>query len=200
MGTRDPRVDAYIEHSRPFAQPILTRLREVAHAACPEVEESMKWGMPHFSYQGMLCGMAAFTRHCAVTFWKGDLIDGLGPGGRAGGSAMGHLGRLTHVDDLPPRKQLVSWIRAARRLNEEGVPRRRAPRAARPEPEVPPVLAAALARNTRARKAFAAFTPGRRREYIQWITDAKRDETRAKRVTQAVEWIAEGKGRNWKYE
>ena len=201
MGTRDPRVDTYIAKQREFAQPILAHIREVVHAACPEVEETLKWSSPHFMYKGgMMCGMAGFKEHAIFGFWKGRLIDGVSPNRSGGGEAMGNFGKLTSVKDLPSKTVMTSLIRQAMKLNEDGVTVPRAKRASRPEAAVPPELAAALAKNRKAAAQFAAFPPSHRREYVQWITEAKREETKAKRVAQAVEWIAEGKGRNWKYQ
>lgn len=201
MGTRDPRIDAYIAKQRDFAKPILEHLREVVHSACPEVEEGLKWSSPHFSYKGqMMCGMAAFKEHAVFGFWKGKLIDGLAPSFAAGGDAAGNLGRLTTVKDVPSRKALTGFIKAAMKLNEEGktVPRPKA--APKPPAAVPPELSAALAKNRKAKAVFDAFPPSHKREYCQWIGEAKREETRTARVKQAVEWIAEGKQRNWKYQ
>ena len=201
MGTRDPRVDAYIARQKDFAQPILAHLREVVHAACPEVEETLKWSSPHFMYRGaMMCGMAAFKEHAIFGFWKGALIDGVSPNRNNGGEAMGNFGKLTSVKDLPAKRDLTGLIRQAMRLNEEGVTVPRPKTGPKPEAAVPAVLKAALSKNKKAATQFAAFSPSHRREYVEWIDEAKRDETKAKRVAQAVEWIAEGKGRNWKYQ
>jgi uncharacterized protein YdeI (YjbR/CyaY-like superfamily) len=201
MGTRDPRVDAYIAKQKDFAKPILTHIRDVVHSACPDVEETLKWSSPHFMYGGgMMCGMAGFKEHAIFGFWKGKLIDGVSPNRNSGGEAMGNFGKLTSVNDLPSRAKMTSLIRQAMKLNEDGVTVPRAKRASKPEAQVPPELKAALAKNKNAATHFAAFPPSHRREYIEWITDAKREETKTKRITQAVEWIAEGKGRNWKYQ
>jgi uncharacterized protein YdeI (YjbR/CyaY-like superfamily) len=200
MGTRDPRVDAYIAKSADFAQPILTHLRDVVHATCPDVQETMKWSMPFFDYHGVMCNMAAFKAHATFGFWKGALIPGLAPNSNAGGESMGNLGRLTSVKDLPSRKVLGGYIKAAMRLNEDGVAVKKPKKVAKPAAKVPPDLAAALKKNRKAATTFDTFPPGQRREYIDWIVEAKREETRAKRVAQAVEWLAEGKKRNWKYE
>jgi uncharacterized protein YdeI (YjbR/CyaY-like superfamily) len=200
MGTRDPRVDAYIAKSADFAQPILTHLRDMVHSTCPDVQETMKWSMPFFDYNGVMCNMAAFKEHATFGFWKGALIPGLAPNSTAGGDSMGNLGRLTSVKDLPSRRTLSGYIKAAMRLNDEGVAVRKPRKAARPAAKVPPDLAAALKKNRKAATTFDAFSPGQRREYVDWIVEAKRDETRARRVAQAVEWLAEGKKRNWKYE
>jgi uncharacterized protein YdeI (YjbR/CyaY-like superfamily) len=193
MGKRDPRVDAYIEKSAAFARPILTRLREVVHAACPEVRETMKWSMPHFDYEGPLCGMSAFKEHCAFGFWKGSLIV---PGSK---EAMGQFGRVTKLSDLPSQRLLLGYVKKAARLNVEGV---KAPRTVkRPKKEIPmPAdLAAALKKNAKARGTYEGFSPGHRREYLEWITEAKTEETRKKRLATAIEWMAEGKPRMWKY-
>ena len=197
MGTRDPRIDAYIERSAEFATPILTHLREVVHQACPEVEETMKWSSPHFLYQGMLCGMAAFTRHCTFGFWKGSLV--LGDDGGKAAEAMGQFGRIESLSDLPPRKVLAAYVKKAMALNEQGVTVPRARRTPARPIEVPDELAAELRRNARARATFEAFPPSHKREYIEWITEARREETRRRRIEQAVAWMAEGKPRNWKY-
>jgi uncharacterized protein YdeI (YjbR/CyaY-like superfamily) len=201
MGTRDPRIDTYIARQKDFAKPILTHIRAVVHAACPEVEETLKWSSPHFMYKGsMMCGMAGFKEHAIFGFWKGKLIDGVSPNRNNGGEAMGNFGKLTSVKDLPNKATMTSLIRQAMKLNDEGITVPRPKRAARPEAAVPAELKAALTRNKKAAAHFAAFPPGHRREYVEWISEAKRDETKAKRVAQAVEWIAEGKARNWKYQ
>ena len=196
MGKRDPRVDAYIARSAPFAQPILEHIRAVIHEACPDVEETMKWSMPHFMYQGMLGGMSAFKAHCAFGFWKGKLVVP-----EQNREAMGQFGCITSVKDLPPRRTFIKYVKRAMKLNEEGV---KAPRvtAAKPKKRLPtpPDLARALGRRSKAKATFDGLAPGHRREYIEWITEARRDETRARRIAQAVEWIAEGKTRNWKYQ
>jgi uncharacterized protein YdeI (YjbR/CyaY-like superfamily) len=197
MGTRDLRIDAYIAKSADFAKPILTRIRETVHAACPEVEESLKWSMPFFSYHGPLMNMSAFKEHAAFGFWKGALVLGRSAGDDE--RAMGQFGRITSVKDLPPKKELVALIRKAMKLNEDGVKveKKKTPRAALP---VPAELATALAKNKKARTNFEAMPPSHRREYNEWIGEAKREETREARVKQAIEWIAEGKARNWKYQ
>ena len=194
---QDPRIDAYIERAAPFAQPILRHVRAAVREACPQVEETIKWGMPTFVHAGgILCGMAAFKQHASFGYWKHALVVGEGEP-RDG---MGSYGKMTSVDDLPAKKTLLAHIRKAMKLNEDGVksPARKA--APKPPPETPADLAAALEKNKPAQAAFDAFPPGCKREYIDWIVEAKREETRAKRLAQAVEWIAEGKRRNWKYE
>lgn len=201
MGTRDPRIDAYIAKQRPFAQPILTHIREVVHSACPDVEETLKWSSPHFMYRGsMMCGMAGFKEHAIFGFWKGKLIDGVSPNRNNGGEAMGNFGKLTSVKDLPGKRDLTALIRQAMKLNEEGITVPRPKAARKPEAKVPPELATALKMNRKAAAHFEASSPSFRREYVEWIDEAMREETKARRAAQAVEWIAEGKGRNWKYE
>jgi uncharacterized protein YdeI (YjbR/CyaY-like superfamily) len=195
MGRRDPRVDAYIRKAAPFAQPILTRIRETVHAACPEAEEAMKWSFPHFLYKGLLCSMASFKQHAALGFWKGSLVTG----GPRRADAMGQFGRITKVSDLPSNRVLSGYIRKAATLNDNGVNAPRRPRRAAKPVKMPAVLTAALAKNRKARAGFDALGPSHQREYVEWITEAKTDETRGRRLAQAVEWMADGKSRNWKY-
>lgn len=199
MGSRDPRVDAYIEQAAPFAQPILRHLREVVHEAAPDIEETIKWGFPHFEYQGTVCHMGAFKQHCAFGFTKGALV--LPAEQQAAANAMSHFGRLAAIADLPDRATLAGYVREAVRLNREGIKAPKAKAAQRAaEAEVPPAFQAALAGNPAAAAAFAKFPPGYRREYVEWIAEAKREETRDRRIATAIEWIAEGKPRNWKYQ
>jgi uncharacterized protein YdeI (YjbR/CyaY-like superfamily) len=198
MGTRDPRIDAYIAQAAEFAQPILTYLRGVVHQHCPEVEESIKWGSPHFLYHGMLCSMAAFKQHCSFGFWKGTLF----VADARNDEAMGQFGRITSLQDAPGKKLLAGYIRQAMQFNESGVKPARRTKDAAPKPpaEVPDDLAAALKKNRKAAAVFDGFSITNRREYIEWITEAKRAETREKRLAQTLEWLAEGKPRHWKYQ
>jgi uncharacterized protein YdeI (YjbR/CyaY-like superfamily) len=196
MASRDPRIDVYIAKARPFAQPILKHLRKAVHAGCPDVEETVKWSMPAFSYKGPMAGMAAFKAHCTFTFWKGSLIEGVP---NAAG-AMGQFGRIASVEDLPSERTLVKLVKAAAKLNDAGVKAPRAAKAAKAPVRVPPDLTAALAKNRRAQAAFDAFSPSHRREYVEWITEAKTAATRERRLATALAWIAEGKSRNWKYQ
>jgi uncharacterized protein YdeI (YjbR/CyaY-like superfamily) len=198
MGSRDPRIDAYIAKSAEFARPILTHLRDTVHQACPDVEETVKWSMPAFYHHGPMASMSAFKEHAAFGFWKGALVLGRGSGDDE--RAMGQFGRITSLKDLPPKKELVAMIRKAAKLNEDGVKVEKPKKTPRAELPVPPELVAALAKTRKARANFDAFPPSHRREYNEWIGEAKREETKAARVRQAVEWIAEGKGRNWKYQ
>jgi uncharacterized protein YdeI (YjbR/CyaY-like superfamily) len=201
MGKKDPRVDAYIEKAKPFAQPILRHIRQVVHAACPKTEETLKWSMPTFMYEGeMLCGMAAFKEHAVLGFWKASLI--LDQEGRKlEDDAMGQFGCIRTVKDLPPKRELTGYIRKAMELNEQGIKVKRAkPAAPKAAAKVPADLAAALERNRKAAATFDGFPPSCRREYVEWITEAKREATRLKRLKTTIEWLAEGKRRNWKYE
>ena len=197
MGKRDPRVDAYISKAADFAKPILNQLREAVHASCPDVEEDMKWSFPHFMYKGMLCSMASFKEHAAFNFWKGSLI--FDDEARSS-EAMGQLGRLTKLSDLPSKKALAGHLKKAMALNEQGVKVVRAPKRAAPKAvRVPEDLAVALKKNKKAHATFAGFSPSHKREYIEWITEAKTAGTRARRLERAVAWMGEGKSRNWKY-
>ena len=199
----DPRIDAYIDRAAPFARPILVHVRALVHQACPGVEETIKWGMPTFMHAGgILCGMAAFKQHASFGFWKHAMV--VGEGERADEKprdGMGSYGKLTALDDLPTKKILLAHIRKAMKLNEDGVKVPAARKAApRPAPETPADLLAAFKQDKAAQATFDAFPPSCKREYIEWIVEAKREDTRAKRVAQTVEWLAEGKRRNWKYE
>jgi hypothetical protein len=190
MGKKDPRVDAYIARSPEFARPILKHLRSRVHDACPGVVENIKWGVPQFEYQGPMCGMAAFKAHCMFGFWKGALL--------REGSETTQRRRIDSMADLPSDAALRRAIKEAAALNEAGV---KVSRAARPKPpvEVPPYMLAAIRKNKQAAAAFDALPPSHQREYVEWITEAKGEDTRQRRLDTAVAWIAEGKPRNWKY-
>ena len=198
MTPPDPRIDAYIAKSAEFARPILSHLRAVVHAACPEAEETLKWGAPSFTYRGkILCSMAAFKQHAAFGFWQGAQVTGETEGG---GEGMGQFGRLSRLSDLPGKRELTGYVRQAMALIDSGskrVPTRIA--APRTSLDVPGDLAAALGKNAKARATFDGFAPSYRRDYIEWITEAKREDTRQRRLEQTIEWLAEGKPRNWKY-
>lgn len=196
---REPRIDAYIAAAAPFAQPILRHLRECVHAACPQVEEAIKWGMPSFVYRGkLMCGMAAFKQHASLGFWQGANI--VGAEQSAGSEAMGQFGRIAALADLPGKRELAAMLKQAMALIESGVKRPSTKTAQpKPPPRPPADLAAALAANPAARATFDAFPPSQQREYVEWVETAKREETRSARVAQAVEWMAQGKVRNWKY-
>jgi uncharacterized protein YdeI (YjbR/CyaY-like superfamily) len=198
MGKRDARVDNYIASSAEFARPILQHLREIVHAVCPDVEETMKWSFPHFLYKGMFCSIASFKEHCAFGFWKSSLI--VKEGGPAVEKAMGQFGRITKISDLPSKKVLSGYIKQAMELNDVGVKSRARSKPKEPkELVVPDDLRNALSANQKALTAFEKFSPSHKREYVEWITEAKSEATRARRLENAIEWMAEGKPRNWKY-
>lgn len=194
-------IDKYISNSAPFAQPILTHLRKLVHKACPQAEEKMKWSMPHFDYKGeMMCSMAAFKQHCSFGFWKAALMKDPALMATAKSEvAMGHLGRITSLKDLPSDKQLIAYIKEAMKLNDEGIKAAKEKPVATKEVKTPTDLMTALKKNKKALANFEKYPPSHKKEYILWIEEAKREETRAKRIEQTVEWVAEGKQRNWKY-
>ncbi|HET7614787.1 MAG TPA: YdeI/OmpD-associated family protein [Gemmatimonadaceae bacterium] len=195
MGKRDPRVDAYIAKSGEFAKPILTHVRSLVHDVVPEAEETIKWSVPHFDYKGVLCGMAAFKQHCNIILWKAALI----PGGK-GRDEKGQITNIRNMADLPDDKTMKHLLREGARLNAEGVkgPPRNKP--TKKPVAIPAQLKSALAKNKKAAAAFEKFPPSHKREYAEWIAEAKGEDTRQRRVKSAIEWIAEGKSRNWKYE
>jgi uncharacterized protein YdeI (YjbR/CyaY-like superfamily) len=191
----DPRIDAYIANAAPFARPILARLRAAVHAALPQAEETIKWGMPHFTHCGKnVAGMAAFKAHCSFVIH--------GEGRQGGDAGMGQFGKIASLDQRPEDGAIAEGLRqAAARIATQGsatTPRAKA--APKPPIAMPGDFADALAGNPTAQAAFDGFAPSHRREYLEWITEAKREETRAKRIAQSLEWLAEGKKRNWKYE
>jgi hypothetical protein len=196
MGTRNPSVDAYIAKAADFAQPILRHLRELVHEACPDVEEVIKWSFPNFTYKGMYCNMASFKEHCSFGFWKSSLLPG--PADRNG---MGHFGRITSMKDLPPKREILALLKEAKRLNDEGVSKPK-PRATKEKKElvVPDYFLAAVKKNRKSLATFEGFSYSHKKEYVEWVSEAKTDETRGRRLAQTVEWLAEGKSRNWKYE
>lgn len=196
MAKRDRRMDSYIAKAAPFAQPILQHLRDLVHAACPDVEEAMKWSSPHFLYKGMLCGMAAFKAHCVFGFWKGSLVV---QGADKEREAMGQFGRITKLADLPSDRMIKSLVKRAMKLNEEGVATPRPLKHPKPPVVAPADLVAALKRNKKAQATYDAFSASHRRDYVEWITEAKRPETRKRRLASTIEWLAQGKAHNWKY-
>lgn len=202
MATKDRRIDAYITRSQPFARPILLHLRSLVHKACPDVEETMKWGMPHFDYKGeMMCSMAAFKRHCTFGFWKASLLKNITAIlARKTDKAMGQLGRITSPADLPADKALIDAVKQAMRLNDAGIKAKKTSAVKKnTKIIVPASLLAALKKHPAARKAFDEFSYSNKKEYSEWIAGAKSDDTRRRRIETAVAWIAEGKPRNWKY-
>ena len=198
MPATDPRVDAYIDNAQDFAKPILNHLRKLVHEACPDVQETMKWSFPHFDYKGMMCSMASFKEHCAFNFWKQVLLEQ--SAFPAEKTAMGSFGRITSLKDLPSDKTLKKLIVDAARLNDQGVKVNKTVSKEKKELVVPDILMSALATNALAAETFNNFPYSKKKEYVDWITEAKTDATRDKRLGTTIEWLAEGKARNWKYE
>ncbi|MDO9373724.1 MAG: YdeI/OmpD-associated family protein [Ferruginibacter sp.] len=203
MGKKDKAIDVYIAHAAAFAQPILTHIRELVHRACPQVEEKIKWSFPHFDYKNeMMCSMAGFKQHCAMGFWKGSIMTDpvLGENARSEG-AMGHMGKIRSLKYLPGDKKLMAYIREAMELNDKGIKLpARSKATEKKELIVPQYFLDALATNTGAKKIFEQYAYSHKKEYLEWITDAKTEATRIKRISTALEWMAEGKSRHWKYK
>jgi uncharacterized protein YdeI (YjbR/CyaY-like superfamily) len=203
MGQRDPRVDAYIAKQADFARPIITRFREVVHEADPDIIEDIKWGAPAFMHNGIVCIIAGFKQHCAVNFWRRGLIVGTRARRATDDKEMAKLERITSVADLPSKATITGYVRLAVKLNAGGVTTTKPAKKVAPKKKTPvrtpPSLSKALARNAKAKATYDGFSPSHKREYIEWITEAKTDETRDRRIEQALGWMAEGKPRNWKY-
>jgi uncharacterized protein YdeI (YjbR/CyaY-like superfamily) len=202
MGKKEKAIDNYIHNAADFAKPILNHLRELVHKTCPEAEEKMKWSFPHFDFKNeMMCSMAAFKQHAVFGFWKASLMKNpILVENAKSEVAMGHLGRLTSKQDLPSDKIIIGWIKEAMHLNDLGIKlpaKIKAP--AQKELLVPADFLALLDKNKKARQTFEAFAYGKKKEYIIWINEAKTEDTRNKRITTSIEWLAEGKTRNWKY-
>jgi len=198
MGRRDPRVDAYIAKSPEYARPILAKLRELIHQGCPEVEETIKWSAPFFEFHGLIGGMAAFKAHCGFGFWKEKLVFD----SPKAMEALGQFGRIAALADLPPDEVFVGYVRKAAELNASGEKVARPKKHAKPPLRIPKELAAAfeLKKHAKAKAAYEGFAPSHRREYVEWIEQAKRPETRARRIASTLEWLAQGKRHNWQYE
>ncbi|MFI5218618.1 MAG: YdeI family protein [Bacteroidia bacterium] len=202
MTTKDKRIDAYIAKAQPFAQPVMKKLRELVHKACPEVIETIKWGMPSFEYKGPYFGFAAFKQHCVAGFWKSKLISDpkgyLGERKNQGGEAMGNFGCMKSMKDLPPDNAIIDFLKQAKKLNDDGIKIEKKPKSQK-ELIIPRELTAAISKNKKAKETFDGFPPSQKREYAEWISEAKTDETKSKRLSTAIEWMEEGKPRNWKY-
>jgi uncharacterized protein YdeI (YjbR/CyaY-like superfamily) len=201
VAQKDEKINKYIEKSQEFAKPILLHIRALVHQACPQVEETMKWSFPHFDYKGMMCSMASFKEHCSFGFWKASLMKDdaklFDLGERDG---MGHFGKILSLDDLPADDVMLAYIREACKLNDDDVKLPSKPKKEQKVLVIPSVLLEALAKNEAAAKTFEAFPYSAKKEYTEWISDAKSDATRDKRLATTIEWLAEGKRRNWKYE
>ena len=200
MTKKNPSFDAYIKAAAPFAQPILNHLRKLVHTACPEVEETIKWGFPHFDYKGVMCSMAAFKSHCAFGFWKSAIMSDTEKIMEVKDrGAMGNFDRITTLADLPPDKILISYIKEAKKLNEDDIRLPARKKAIDKKVVVPTDFLKILKRNSSALKNFEKFSYSNKKEYVDWIEEAKTETTREKRMETAVQWISEGKSRNWKY-
>jgi uncharacterized protein YdeI (YjbR/CyaY-like superfamily) len=194
---RDPRIDAYIARAAPFARPILEKVRERVHAAAPQAEETLKWSAPGFTIDGkILLMMASFKAHAALNFWRGQEMRG----SEASRDAMGQFGKLTSVDDLPADKELDALIRQAAELARTAPAPRKVKHEPKPPAEIHPDFAAALKANPKAHQVLEGFPPSARREYVDWVAEAKQESTRAKRIADSVQWLSDGKRRHWKYE
>jgi uncharacterized protein YdeI (YjbR/CyaY-like superfamily) len=195
--SREPRIDAYIAKSKPFARPILEKVRERVHAVVPEIEEAVKWSMPAYTLGGkIVLQTAAFKAHAVLSFWRGQELSGM----QANAGAMGQFGKLASVGELPSDAELDWLISEAAKLARNAPAPRKPKSAPKPPPELHPEFIAALAKMPKAQATFDAFSPGCRREYAEWIGEARRDETRTRRIATTLEWLSEGKKRNWKYE
>lgn len=198
MAKKDPRIDAYIAKAKPFARPILKHLRKLMHQGCPDVDETIKWGSPHFDYQGgPMAGMASFTEHAVFGFWKASLLSGAKTSKSA--EAMGQFGRIASLGDLPADAKILKMVREAAKLNQQGITVKRPKNPKAPLP-MPADLAKALAKNKPAKATFEGLPPSQRREYLEWLLEAKREETRATRFKSALALLAEGKSLHWKYQ
>jgi len=202
MPRKDRRVDEYIAKSADFAKPILRHLRALVHEACPQAEETLKWGLPHFTHRGLMCYMAGFKAHCSFGFWKRALIFGAAsnPAGTKE-KAMGHFGKITRLADLPADEVLAGYVKKAAALNEAGI---KAPGRGKPAGDrvlvAPDFFMAALRKNKKALATFEAYSYSHKKEYVEWVREAKREETRQRRLEKTVAWLAQGKSRNWRYE
>lgn len=201
MTKKDERIDAYIEKSADFAKPILTHLRKLVHEASPEITETMKWSMPFFDYKGTVCNMAAFKQHCSFGFWKASLMNDSHKIMTESSEAHGQLGQIKSLDDLPSDEILIAYIKQAIELNEKGVKvQTKAKPTEKKELVIPEFLVSALEENSSASEHFENFSYSKKKDYVEWLNDAKTETTRQKRLADAIEWISEGKSRNWKYE
>lgn len=201
MEKYDSRIDVYIGQAADFAQPILKHIRALVHEACPEIIETMKWSFPHFDYKGTVCSMAAFKNHCAFGFWKSSLIpDPHHLLSEDKTQAMGQLGRITSIADLPDKNIFLTYIQNAVILNKEGIKVDKKPAAPKTALTIPDYFSKSLAEVPAAQQHFENFIYSQKKEYLEWITEAKSEDTRQKRLSTALEWISEGKSRNWKYK
>jgi uncharacterized protein YdeI (YjbR/CyaY-like superfamily) len=202
MAKKDKRIDLYIAKAENFAKPILNHLRQVIHKACPEIGETIKWGMPFFEYKGAVCNMASFKQHCAIGFWNASLMaDDHKIFSKDSDSAMGQFGRINSLKDLPPDKILIEYIKEAAALNEKGIKlaKKKLKPAEKKELVIPDYFIKAISKNQKALKTFNNFSYTNKKEYIDWVSEAKTEDTKNRRLITAVDWMSESKIRNWKY-
>ncbi|WPU95271.1 YdeI/OmpD-associated family protein [Mucilaginibacter sabulilitoris] len=202
MKNFDPKVDEYIATSADFAKPVLEHWRQLIHDNCPDVVEAIKWGFPHFDYKGdFMCVIASYKNHCSFTFLKAELMnDARLKDSKTLKPIQRFLGKVTKLSDLPPDEEFIGMLKEAMVLNEKGI-KVMAPKSDKPKVlEMPDYFSEKLAGNAKAKAVFESKSDSFRKDYIIWISDAKTDATRQKRMEEAIEWIAEGKGRFWKYE
>lgn len=202
MATYSKEIDAYISKAADFAKPILEHFRELVHRACPDVQERMKWSMPFFDYKDeMMCNMASFKKHAAIGFWKGSLMkDPALMENASSETSMGHLGRLESLKDLPPDKKIIAYIKEAMKLNDDGIKPVPKPKNEKKELVVPDYFLKAINKDKKAKEIFNAFSYSHKKEYVEWITEAKTEATREKRIASAIEMMQAGKSRHWKYQ
>lgn len=200
----DPKVTQYIDNAEAFAQPILKHLREQIHRNCPDVVESVKWGNPHFDYKGdFMCVLASAKKHCSFTFIKSEFMsDPRFAGGKKVKPGQRFMSRITSMSELPSDEELACFIKEAMDLNDRGVKLDKTAKAApNSEPtDAPEYLLSAFSTNSVAQEVFGNQSASFRKNYIVWLESAKTETTRQRRLDEALGWIAEGKGRFWKYE
>jgi hypothetical protein len=200
------QVTAYAAAMPAYAQPIFAHLRALIHTTCPDTDEAIKWSIPHFERDGdYLCIFAASPGHASFTFYKQQLMSDPRLRDNLNLPAIKRfMGRLTSLSDLPDDATLAAMLQEAADLNARGV---RLPDRA---PKTPPVIdmpsavatavATALAANPAAQAVWDAKSAAWRKDYLVWITAAKTDPTRDARIAEALDWIADGKARFWKYQ
>lgn len=196
-----PSVTNYIEKAAPFAQPVLHYLRSLIHKTCPQIEECIKWGFPHFTYKNeIVCSFAAFKQHCAFTFWRAGVITSLAEIA-INNEGMGQLGKIKSKLDLPNENQLVNCIIEAIQLIEKGVKPAKSAKQKNNEPIIlPAYFSSLLAEFPTAKEKFLSMSNSHQKEYVEWITEAKTETTRNTRMQTCIKWVLEGKGRNWQYQ
>jgi len=199
---KNPKVDAYILNTAPFAQPILNELRATLETAEPELEETIKWGFPCFTFQSkLICSFSAYKNHCVFRFWQGsNLKDSAGILTKVGETEMGELSKIKNLEDLPNSEILINYIREAIELSKK-----KSTKTIVSEKKITIDLKSydlqeIFSSFPKQAEKFDTFSPSHRKEYISWINEAKTEDTKLKRIKTMMEWLLEGKSRNWKYE